>query len=125
MTVCTISNWCTFANSCTLANWRLAGLYVVLALLVLYLLHHYFVKLQGEGHFTFDISQRTPLKVVRGNAQGIELSCRLPFRNDGKQFGALIDVFTRHYLPREQYDALEIDTNIYRVSDRESAICNP
>ncbi|MEI6285799.1 MAG: hypothetical protein WCP79_04770 [Bacillota bacterium] len=117
MTICTIPNWSGWANWCAITNWRLAALYIVLALLVLYLLHHYFVKRQGEGHFTFDISKRTPLKVVRGSAQGIELSCRLPFINDGKQFGALIDVFTRHYLPREQYDALEIDTNIYRVSD--------
>lgn len=114
MTVCTIS------NVCTLANWRLPVLCLLLAVLVLYLLHHFFVKMQGEGHFTFDISRRSPLKVIRGSSQGVELSCRLPFVNDGRQFGALIDVFTRHYLPREQYDALEIDTNIYRASDPRS-----
>ena len=108
-------NWCTIA-SCKI-SWCTISLYVILAVLVLYYLYILFAKIQGEGHFSFDVGRRTPLKVVRGSAQGVELSCRLPFVNDGKQFGALIDVFTRHYLPREQYDALEIDTNIYRVSD--------
>ncbi|MFA6075696.1 MAG: hypothetical protein WCV63_06240 [Negativicutes bacterium] len=97
--------------------WCTLALYVLLAILVVYYLYLLFAKLQGEGHFTFDVSKRSPLKVVRGSVHGVELSCQLPFSNDGKQFGALIDVFTRHYLPREQYDALEIDTDIYRVSD--------
>ena len=98
-------------------TWVEIVLYVLCAIAVLCALWKIFVHVQGEAKFVFDSAARTTLNVTKGNVQGVEMSCKLPFSNQGKQFGALIDVFTRHYMPREQYDAVEIMTNCYRASD--------
>ncbi len=89
----------------------------ILIFIFICLCWYLFVKIQGEAKFIFLIKKRTPLEVVRENDNDIEMTCSVPFYNGGKQFGSLIDVFPRHYLPNEQCNKLVIDTNLYRVND--------
>ncbi|MBP2655991.1 MAG: hypothetical protein H6Q73_3560 [Firmicutes bacterium] len=67
----------------------------------------YFIR-QGDAEFEFLVDQRTGLKLDSINSNVAVFSCKVPFVNKGMQDGTIMDCYTRHLLPREQYDGVEL-----------------
>lgn len=82
----------------------LAGLFAVAIWL--------FVTRQGDAEFEFLVDQRTDFAVVEMTAGTATFSCKVPFVNKGTQDGTIMDAYTRHLLPQEQYDAVEVNSRL-------------
>ena len=68
---------------------------------------------QGDAHFEFLVDRRTPLALQELSPQQATFACRVPFVNNGTQDGTLMDAFTRHQLPCEQYDGVEVASRLH------------
>lgn len=65
---------------------------------------------QGDCAFRIYTGKMTPLTVEQMELGTVVFSTTVPIRNIGKQNGTLMDVFSRVYLPGEQYN--KVDTHI-------------
>ena len=65
---------------------------------------------QGDCAFRIYTGKMTPLTVEQMELGTVVFSTTVPIRNIGKQNGTLMDVFSRVYLPCEQYN--KVDTHI-------------
>lgn len=67
----------------------------------------YIVK-QGDAEFDFQVDQATPFEIVERSDTAITVRCKVPLINKGTQDGTIMDCYTRHLLPYEQYDGVEV-----------------
>ena len=67
----------------------------------------YFIR-QGDAELEFVVDQRTGFKMYSVNSSTAVFSCKVPFVNKGMQDGTIMDCYTRHLLPQEQYDGVEL-----------------
>ncbi|MEN6567535.1 MAG: hypothetical protein ABFC57_14720 [Veillonellales bacterium] len=67
-----------------------------------------FIAHQGDAEFAFLVDQRTDFAVTEINENMATFSCKVPFINKGTQLGTIMDAYTRHLLPYEQYDGVEV-----------------
>lgn len=63
---------------------------------------------QGDAEFEFQVDQATALTVAERSETAVTLQCRVPFVNKGRQDGTIMDCYTRHLLPDEQYDGVDV-----------------
>lgn len=75
-----------------------------------------FIAHKGDAHFTFIVEQRTDFTLKEITQESATFSTTVPFVNDGKQDGTLMDVFPRHFLPSEQFDAVDTDSRLTLAS---------
>lgn len=78
-----------------------------LVLLVVLFVWLYIVR-QGDAEFDFLVDQRTEFSLVEMTDDAAIFSCKVPFVNKGTQDGTIMDAYTRHLLPFEQYDGVEV-----------------
>ncbi|MPL63505.1 hypothetical protein SDC9_09141 [bioreactor metagenome] len=71
-----------------------------------------FVTRQGDAEFDFLVDQRTGFSLVEMTDKIAVFSCRVPFVNKGTQDGTIMDAYTRHLLPHEQYDSAEVSSRL-------------
>lgn len=71
-----------------------------------------FIARQGDAEFAFLVDQRTEFKVDELSQSRAVLSCKVPFLNKGTQDGTLMDVFTRHQVPFEYFDACQVQSRL-------------
>lgn len=71
-----------------------------------------FIANQGDAHFKFIVDQRTEFSLKEKTQDTATFITTIPFVNDGTQDGTLMDVFSRHFLPYEQFDAVDTDTRL-------------
>lgn len=67
-----------------------------------------YILRQGNAKFVFYIDQRSDFALVELTGQKAVFTCEVPYANTGSQDGTLMDVYTRHLLPREYYDAVRV-----------------
>ncbi|MCE5287101.1 MAG: hypothetical protein LLG02_14830 [Pelosinus sp.] len=78
-----------------------AALFLVVAIW-LYIAH------QGDAEIAFLVNERTPFTLVEKTQDTAVFSAQVPFINKGTQDGIIMDAYTRHLLPREQYDGVAV-----------------
>lgn len=71
-----------------------------------------FVANQGDANFKFIVEQRTDFTLKEITQETATFSTTVPFINNGQQDGTLMDVFPRHFLPCEQFDAVDTDSRL-------------
>lgn len=85
---------------------------VIMALLVIgavgYLAFRFYCWRQGDERIVMLVEQRTPFIVEDMSFSQVTLSCDIPFKNQGKQNGTIMDLFPRHLLPQEQFDLVDV-----------------
>ncbi len=79
-----------------------------------------FIARQGDAEFEFLVDQRTDFKLEELSGNRAVFSCVVPFVNKGTQDGTIMDCFTRHLLPQEQFDAVEAFSRLELESRRRS-----
>ena len=85
----------------------LLGLVALIAVAIwLYLLR------QGDAEFIFLTDSRTEFQLQEISQDEAVFVSQIPFVNRGTQDGTLVDVFPRHLLPYEQYDAVITQSKI-------------
>lgn len=84
----------------------ITGFIVVAALLVLAV--WLYIARQGDAEFEFLVDQRTKFIVTEADEKSAVFTCKVPFVNQGTQDGTIMDAYTRHLLPCEQYDGVEV-----------------
>lgn len=84
----------------------LLGLIVLVIVVVLAV--WLFIARQGDAEFEFLVDQRTDFSLVEMTDKDAVFSCKVPFINKGTQDGTIMDAYTRHLLPHEQYDGVEV-----------------
>ena len=67
---------------------------------------------QGDADFIFDTERRSPLVLAQETADQMVFTFNVPFRNRGSQQGTLMDVFVRPWMPKEQFSAAELTTQV-------------
>lgn len=67
-----------------------------------------FVVFQGDAQFEFLTAQRTPFELDKLTQESAVFSCKVPFINKGSQAGTIMDAYTRHLLPFEQFKEAEV-----------------
>lgn len=75
-----------------------------------------YIKNKGDANIEFKVAERTAFEVVTNNNNEVVFSCRIPYVNTGKQCGTIMDCFSRHYLPKEQFDKVKVKTQIELLS---------
>ena len=87
---------------------------VILSLLILAVLICVAVWLyiahQGDAVFEFIVEQCSPLEVERQTEEELLVAFKVPYVNKGTQDGIIMDAFSRHFLPQEQYDGVIVST---------------
>lgn len=71
-----------------------------------------FIANQGDANFKFMVEQRTDFSLIGITQDTATFSTTVPFVNNGTQGGTLMDVFPRHFLPCEQFDAVDVDSRL-------------
>lgn len=71
-----------------------------------------YIKQQGECDLVFVVDQRSDFALVQQTEDVAVFSCVVPFVNQGPQDGTIMDCFTRHLLPFEQYDGVQVLSRI-------------
>ena len=71
-----------------------------------------FIAKQGNSNFKFIVEQRTDFILKGITKESATFSATVPFVNNGTQDGTLMDVFPRHFLPCEQFDAVDTDSRL-------------
>ncbi len=67
-----------------------------------------YIARQGDAHFEFLVDQATDFVLTELTETTAVFSCKVPFINNGTQDGTIMDAYTRHLLPYEQYDGVEV-----------------
>ena len=87
---------------------------VILSLLILAVLICVVVWLyiahQGDAVFEFIVAQCSPLTVEKRTQDELTVSFKVPYVNKGTQDGTIMDAFSRHFLPQEQFDGVSVST---------------
>lgn len=84
----------------------LIGLLVVAGLMALAI--WLYIANQGDAEFEFQVNQATAFEVSECSEDAITVKCKVPFMNKGPQDGTIMDCYTRHLMPYEQYDGVEV-----------------
>ncbi|CQR71927.1 hypothetical protein SOV_11490 [Sporomusa ovata DSM 2662] len=71
-----------------------------------------YIAKQGDANFKFIVDQRTNFTLTGITKETATFSTTVPFINNGSQDGTLMDVFPRHFLPCEQFDAVDTDSRL-------------
>ncbi len=71
-----------------------------------------FIWKQGDADFIFETDRRSQLVLEQETADQMVFSFSVPFRNRGSQQGTLMDVFVRPWMPKEQFSAAELTTQV-------------
>ncbi len=71
-----------------------------------------YIAKQGDAHFQFIVDQRTDFTLTEITDTKATFKATVPFVNNGTQDGTLMDVFPRHFLPCEQFDAVDTDARL-------------
>ncbi|WP_371380825.1 hypothetical protein [Sporomusa aerivorans] len=71
-----------------------------------------YIANQGDAHFKFLVEQHTDFTLKSITQDTATFSTTIPFVNDGTQDGTFMDVFPRHFLPVEQFDAVDTDVRL-------------
>ena len=71
-----------------------------------------YIANQGDAHFKFVVEQRTAFRLKSMTQDSATFVSTVPFVNNGTQDGTLMDVFPRHFLPCEQFDAVDTDSRL-------------
>ena len=95
-------------------------LFFVVAAVVLAVAVWLFIARQGDAEFEFLVDQRTDFKLEEMSGNRAVFSCIVPFVNKGTQDGTIMDCFTRHLLPQEQFDAVEVSSRLELETRRRS-----
>lgn len=85
----------------------LMGVIVIVAMIIFLL-----VKMHGDVDFKFFPAERSQFVLVEKDQSRAVFSCEVPFINDGRQNGTIIDCFPRHYMPREYYDDCIVESRL-------------
>lgn len=88
----------------------LAGLVLVVVFVVFAI--WLYIANQGDANFKFIVDQRTEFKLKSVNQDTAVFTTTIPFVNNGTQDGTLMDVFPRHFLPYEQFNAVDTDVRL-------------
>lgn len=67
-----------------------------------------FIVHQGDADIQFLVAQRTEFKLAALSDGMATFTCKVPFINRGTQDGTIMDAYTRHLLPYEQYDGVKV-----------------
>ena len=84
---------------------------IVLAVILVGAVWLYIVR-QGDAEFEFLVNQRTDFSLVELTDSKATFSCKVSFVNKGTQDGTIMDAYTRHLLPYEQCDAVEVSSRL-------------
>lgn len=84
----------------------LVGVFAVLAGTAL-VVWFYLYKVVGNAKIVVKATQRTPLVLEKRTPESALFSCTVEFANEGKQCATIMDCYTRHLLPYEQYDGVQ------------------
>lgn len=71
-----------------------------------------YIARQGDAEFEFLVNQRTDFSLVKMTDNTATFSCKVPFINKGSQDGTIMDAYTRHLLPYEQCDVVEVSSRL-------------
>lgn len=82
---------------------------IAVIIAVFYLLFRLFVLKQGNEQVVLLPKRKTNFQVADMNFESITLFCDIPFVNKGRQNGTIMDLFPRHLLPQEQFDAVKVE----------------
>lgn len=77
-----------------------------------------FIIRQGDAEFYFIVDQRTEFTLTNKNQDSATFTCKVPFVNKGTQDGTIMDAYTRHLLPSEQYDAVDVYSRLTLESNQ-------
>ena len=67
---------------------------------------------QGDAEYVFLTDNRTDFTLQEISRDKAVFVSQVPFVNRGAQDGTLVDVFPRHLLPFEYYDAVKVESKI-------------
>lgn len=86
-------------------------LFIALGALIAIIIWLYLLR-QGDAEYVFLTDSRTDFKLQEVSADKAVFTCQVPFVNRGTQDGTLVDVFSRHLLPFEYFDAVKVESKI-------------
>lgn len=79
-----------------------------------------YIARQGDAEFTFLVDERTKFTLVEKTKDTATFAADVPFINSGTQDGTIMDAYTRHLLPEEQYDGVEVISRLELCTARRS-----
>lgn len=83
---------------------------LIIIVAILYLLFRLFVWRQGNEHVKLLTKRRSDLILEDKDFSHASFALDIPFVNTGKQYGTIMDLFPRHLLPEEQFDACKLES---------------
>lgn len=93
---------------------------ILLLLLVAVMVLCLFIWRQGDEQLVIQTDKRTPLVMTKNTDDVVEMTTTVRYFNFGKQDATIIDAFTRHMLPKEQFDLLRVHSRLeYGQSPRD------
>ncbi|MDU2064136.1 MAG: hypothetical protein E6713_04770 [Sporomusaceae bacterium] len=89
------------------------ALMIILLLIILFIAAVWlYIARQGDAEFVFLVEEHTPWIVEDLDDRSVTFTAKVPFINKGRQGGTIMDAYTRHLLPCEQYDAVTVQSQL-------------
>lgn len=76
-----------------------------------------FIARQGDAEFEFLVGERTAFILEEVTEKKATFSCKVPFVNKGSQGGTIMDAYSRHLLPYEQYAGVLVNSRLELTTD--------
>lgn len=88
-------------------------LYGLIGLVVLIIIVCWaYIVNKGNAQFELKVAERTPFELVEITEDSITLHCQVAMVNKGQQLGTIMDCYTRHLLPYEQFDGVQVFSKV-------------
>lgn len=71
-----------------------------------------YIARQGDAEFEFMVDQRNDFSLISETEDTATFVCTVPFINKGTQDGTIMDAYTRHLLPYEQFDEVAVQSRL-------------
>ena len=73
-----------------------------------------YIENKGNAQFVVKNTERSEFKLVAQSQKSITLQCEAEIANEGKQCGTIMDCYSRHLMPYEYFDGVEVNSRIQR-----------
>ena len=88
---------------------------IIIGMLIAALATYLYILNQGNCNIQFFGNSRSEFKIDELTQDSIIFSTLIRYENNGGQNGTIVDLFPRHLLPQEQFDAVKVESWLFNT----------
>ena len=71
-----------------------------------------YIEYKGNAEFVVKTAERSDFELIAQTEKSVTLQCKVEIANVGKQCGTIMDCYSRHLMPYEYFDGVQVHSRI-------------